>query len=73
MNILELSELVKPLLSRRDRELLIAACGDRLGDAELVAAFGDDAPLRLFQIVAAIRELKRRFEDLEKNREASRC
>lgn len=73
MDILELSELVKPLLSRRDRELLIAAFSDQLSDAELVAVFGDDARLRLFQIAAAIRELKRRFEDLEKNREASRC
>lgn len=73
MNVLELSELVKPLLSRRDRELLIAACGDRLSDAGLVAVFGEDAPLRLFQIASAIRELKRRFEALEKNRGGSRC
>lgn len=70
MNVLE---LVKPLLSRRDRELLIAAWRDQLSDAELVAVFGEDAPLRLFQIASAIRELKRRFEALEKNRGGSRC
>lgn len=73
MNILELSELVKPLLSRRDRELLIAAFSDRLSDAELVAVFGDDARLRLLQIVSAVGKLARRFEALEKNKEESRC